>query len=91
MTVTVSLSYTSLVVHFGDTTHTRILLDRLIGYQSWREGYGNNKFVIEYTVAGSAPILCEYDCEMKWKAILAGLDAVFEKPNTSTVSSTESK
>jgi hypothetical protein len=79
--VSVSLCYTSLRVCFGNTTHLRISLDKLIGYQSWREGYGTRKFVIEYTVANGGPILCDYDSEEKWKAILSGLDAAFDSPN----------
>jgi hypothetical protein len=80
MTPTVEMSFNALKVRFGDVTHLRIDATKLIGHQSWREGYGNRKFVIEYTTTGGQ-IVCEYDEEDKWKAILVGLDAVLDGPN----------
>lgn len=77
--ITVKMEYAALKVRFGDTTHLRIASDKLIGHQSWREGYGTRKFVIEYMTA-AGPIVCEYDSEEKWKAILAGLDAALDGP-----------
>lgn len=80
MTPTVEMSFNALKVRFGDVTHLRIDATRLIGHQSWREGYGNHKFVIEYTVEGGR-IVCEYDTEDKWRAILDGLDRALDRPN----------
>jgi hypothetical protein len=79
MKITVDMEYNSLKVRFGDITHLRIDATKLIGHQSWREGYGNRKFVIEYMTTGG-PIVCDYDSEDKWKAILAGLDAALDGP-----------
>jgi len=77
--VSVRMEYAALKVRFGNTTHLRIASNKLIGHQSWREGYGTRKFVIEYmTTAGT--IRSEYDTEEKWKAILAGLDAALDEP-----------
>lgn len=78
--ITVRVQFNALKVLFGDVTHLRIDATKLLGHQSWREGYGNKKFVIEYTVAGGGPIICEYDSEDKWKAILAGLDIALDGP-----------
>lgn len=81
MNVSVEMSFNALKVRFGDTTHLRIDATKLIGHQSWREGYGNRKWVIEYTTT-AGQIVCEYDDEVKWKAILDGLDRVLDQPNT---------
>ena len=89
MNISVEMSFNALKVCFGDTTHLRIDATRLIGHQSWREGYGNSKFVIEYTTDGGK-IVCEYDSEEKWKTILTGLDKALDAPNRSTLSSTDS-
>lgn len=78
--ITVGMSFNALKVCFGDVTHLRIDATKLIGHQSWREGYGNHKFVIEYTTT-AGQIICEYDTEDKWKAILAGLDRALDQPN----------
>jgi hypothetical protein len=83
--VSVELSFNVLKVRFGATTHVRIDVTRLLGYQSWREGYGNRKFVIEYTLAGGGPIVCEYDDVAKWQAILAGLDQALDQPNRTVI------
>lgn len=80
MSLSVEMSFNALRVRFGGLTHLRIDATKLIGFQSWREGYGNRKFVIEYTTTGGQ-IVCEYDNEEKWKAILAGLDSVLDRPN----------
>jgi len=77
--ITVEMSFNALKVRFGDITHLRIDAAKLIGHQAWREGYGNRKFVIEYTTTGGQ-IVCEYDSEVKWKAILAGLDLALDGP-----------
>lgn len=78
--ISVEMSFNALKVRFGNVTHLRIDATKLIGHQSWREGYGNRKFVIEYTLTGGQ-IICEYDSEEKWKAILSGLDAALDQPN----------
>lgn len=78
--ITVEMSFNALKVRFGDVTHLRIDVTKLIAHQAWREGYGNRKFVIEYTTTGGQ-IVCEYDSEEKWKAILAGLDVALDAPN----------
>lgn len=80
MKTSVEMSFNALRVRFGDLTHLRIDATKLIGFQSWREGYGNHKFVIEYTMTGGQ-IVCEYDDEEKWKAILVGLDSALDSPN----------
>jgi hypothetical protein len=74
------MSFNALKIKFGDTTHLRIDATKLVGHQSWREGYGNRKFVIEYTTTGGQ-IVSEYDSEEKWRAILNGLDAALDGPN----------
>lgn len=79
MNITVQMGFNHLKVRFGDTTHLRIDTTKLVGFQSWREGYGNRKFVIEFTLIGGQ-IVCEYDSEAKWKAILAGLDDALDGP-----------
>jgi hypothetical protein len=73
------MGFNHLKVKFGDLTHFRIDTTKYIAHQSWREGYGNRKFVIEYFTTGG-PILCEYDSEEKWSAILAGLDDALDGP-----------
>lgn len=73
MTPSVEMSFNALKVRFGAVTHLRIDATKLIGHQSWREGYGNHKWVIEYTIEGGGRIVCEYDTEEKWTAILAGI------------------
>lgn len=78
--ISVKMQFNALKVYFGDVTHLRIDATKLVGHQSWREGYGNRKWVIEYTVSGTAPIICEYDSEEKWKAILVGLDKALDGP-----------
>lgn len=88
MTITVEMSFNAIKVRFGDVTHLRIDATKLIGHQSWREGYGNHKFVIEYTTT-AGQIICEYDTEDKWKAILAGLDRVLDQPNRPARPTTE--
>lgn len=80
MTPTVQMSFDALKIRFGEVTHLRIDATKLIGYQSWRQGYGNHKFVIEYTTTGGQ-IVCEYDTEEKWAAILDGLDQALDSPN----------
>lgn len=80
--ITVEMFFNSLKVQFGGVTHLRIDATKLIGHQSWREGYGNRKFVIEYTTTGGQ-IVCEYDTEAKWLEILAGLDKALDQPNLS--------
>jgi len=80
VTPTVEMSFNALKVRFGSMTHLRIDVTKLIGFQSWREGYGNRKFVIEYTMVGGQ-IVCEYDTEDNWKAILDGLDKALDQPN----------
>jgi len=80
--ISVEMTYNALKVKFGDVTHLRIDVTKLIGHQAWREGYGNHKFVIEYTTTGG-PIVCEYDTEEKWLAILDGLDKALDSPNVS--------
>lgn len=76
----VSMSFNALKIQFGGFTHLRIDATKLLGFQSWREGYGNKKFVIEYTLAGGQ-IVCEYDSEDHWKTILKGLDEALDQPN----------
>ncbi len=88
MNISVEMSFNVLKVRFGDVTHFRIDATKLVGFQSWREGYGNSKFVIEYTTDGGAKILCEYDSDEKWKAILAGLDKALDQPNRTAPPST---
>jgi hypothetical protein len=78
--ITVEMSFNALKVRFGGVTHLRIDATKLIGHQSWREGYGNRKFVIEYTTT-AGQIVSEYDTEDKWREILAGLDRVLDGPN----------
>lgn len=78
--VSVEMSFNALKVRFGSVTHLRIDVTKLVGHQSWREGYGNRKFVIEYTTVGGQ-IICEYDTEAKWLAILDGLDRALDQPN----------
>lgn len=78
--IAVEVSFNALKIRFDDITHLRIDATRLIGWQSWREGYGNRKWVIEYTTDGGK-IVTEYDTEKKWKEILAGLDAALDQPN----------
>lgn len=78
--ITVEMSFNCLKVRFGDVTHLRIDVTKLIGHQSWREGYGNRKFVIEYTTT-AGQIVCEYDTEEKWREILRGLDLALDGPN----------
>ena len=80
MTISVEISFNILKVRFGGLTHLRIDATKLIAYQSWREGYGNRKFVIVYTTT-TGEILCEYDTEDKWKTILEGLDRTLDQPN----------
>lgn len=82
--ISVEMSFNALKVRFGDTTHLRIDATKLIGHQSWREGYGNRKWVIEYTTM-AGHIVCEYDDEAKWKAILQGLDLALDQPNTAPI------
>lgn len=77
--ITVKMQFNALKIYFGDLTHLRIDATKLVGYQSWREGYGNRKWVIEYTVEGGK-IVTEYDTEDKWKIILAGLDDTLDGP-----------
>ena len=77
--ITVQMRYNSLTVSFGETTHLRLDVTKYLGHQSWRAGYGNRKFVIEFTMAGGT-ITCDYDREDKWKEILAGLDKALDAP-----------
>ena len=77
--ITVKMQFNALKIYFGELTHLRIDATKLIGYQSWREGYGNMKWVIEYTTDGGK-IVTEYDTEDKWTTILAGLDAALDAP-----------
>lgn len=79
--VSVAMSFNALKVSFGELTHLRIDATKLVGHQSWREGYGNKKYVIEYTTTGGQ-IVCEYDDETKWKAILDGLDKALDQPTS---------
>lgn len=81
--ISVEMTFNALKIRFGGVTHLRIDATKLIGFQSWREGYGNRKFVIEYTATGGQ-IVCEYDDEDKWKMIIAGLDQVLDGPNRET-------
>lgn len=78
--IKVEMLFNSLKVRFGDVAHLRIDAAKLLGYQSWREGYGNRKFIIEYTMTGGQ-IVCQYDSKEKWKTILDGLDAALDGPN----------
>lgn len=87
MTVSVEMSFNAVKVRFGTTTHLRIDATKLLGHQSWREGYGNRKWVIEYSLDGGSRIVCEYDDEAKWKAILDGLDAALDQPARSSLAS----
>jgi hypothetical protein len=79
MNISVQIGFNHLKVRFGDVTHFRIDMTKYIAHQSWREGYGNRKFVIEYATTGGL-IACEYDSEEKWTTILAGLDAALDGP-----------
>lgn len=81
MTPSVEMSFNALKIRFGGITHLRIDATKLIGHQSWREGYGNRKWVIEYALDGGGRIVCEYDTEEKWQAILEGLDRALDQPN----------
>jgi hypothetical protein len=47
--------------------------DELIGFQSWKMGYEDVKYHIEYTTKTST-IECEYDKMWKWQTILKLLD-----------------
>lgn len=78
------MKFNALRILFGNVVHLRLNAQNLLGYQSWREGYGNKKFVIEYTLVGGQ-IICEYDTEDKWKEILAGLDKVLDSPNKEAI------
>lgn len=82
--ITVEVKFNSIRILFGELIHLRIDATKLLGYQSWREGYGSKKFVIEYTLQGGQ-IVCEYDAEDKWKEILIGLDKVLDSPNKAIV------
>ena len=77
--VTVQMRYNALTVSFGDITHLRLDVTKYLGHQSWRQGYGNKKFVIEITMAGGI-ITCDYDREDKWKEVLDGLDKALDAP-----------
>lgn len=77
--ITVEMIFNALKIRFDDVTHLRVDATKLIGHQAWREGYGNRKFVIEYTTTGGQ-IVCEYDSEEKWREILMGLDRVLDGP-----------
>lgn len=82
--ISVKISFYSLKVCFGDITHLRIDIAKLVGHQSWCDSDCN--FVIEYmTTAG--PITCEYDSKEKWRAILKGLDDALDGPNRDGVAS----
>lgn len=41
--ITVEMRFNALRIAFGGMTHLRIAADKLIGFQSWREGYGNRR------------------------------------------------
>ena len=77
--IKVQMHYNALTVSFGGVTHLRIDATKYVGHQSWRQGYGDRKFVIEFTMNGGT-ITCEYDREDKWKEILVGLDIALGSP-----------
>lgn len=70
---TVSLAFDRVVVKFGDAVHVSFYRSKLLGYQTWK--YGDKNYFIEYTLEGG-DILCEYDDEQKWRAVIAGLEQV---------------
>ena len=78
--ISVDLNYNALRISFSGVTHVRIDVTKYLAHQSWREGYGNKKWVIEFTMEGGATLTCEYDRENKWLAVLAGLDRVLDAP-----------
>ena len=73
------MQYNALTVSFGGVTHLRLDMTKYLGHQSWRQGYGNRKFVIEFTMAGGT-ITTDYDREDKWKEVLDGLDKALNAP-----------
>ena len=50
--IKVQMHYNALTVSFGGVTHLRIDATKYVGHQSWRQGYGDRKFVIEFTMNG---------------------------------------
>lgn len=81
MNISVEIGFNHLRIKFEGITHFRLDVTKYIAHQSWRDGYGNRKFVIEYAVVGrDTPILCEYDSEEKWTTILSGLDIALDGP-----------
>jgi hypothetical protein len=77
--IEVKVHYDALTISFGGVTHLRLNVTKYLGHHSWRQGYGNRKFVIEFTMAGGV-ITTDYDREDKWKEILDGLDKALNAP-----------
>ena len=77
--ILVEMRYNALRISFGGITHLRLDMTKYVAHHSWRQGYGNKKFVIEFTMDGGV-ICCDYDREDKWKAILKGLDDALDAP-----------
>jgi hypothetical protein len=77
--ISVQMHYDALTISFGGITHLRIDVTKYLGHHSWRQGYGNQKFVIDFVLKGGT-IKCEYDREDKWKEILEGLDKALNSP-----------
>lgn len=67
----VEIKFDSIRVYFGDLLHLHVKRSKLLGIQSWR--YGDNNYFIEFTMEGNA-IVCEYDDNEKFSAVLAQLD-----------------
>jgi hypothetical protein len=79
MTPTVEIMRASIRVKYDGMLHFCCKKADLLAVNSWKwneaSGEPHARFCIEYTFAG-ASVVCEYDTESHWEAILIGLDKI---------------
>lgn len=78
MKIVVTSTERELFIKFDGITHFRCDRREVIGLQSWvvNRGRVTPVYSVQIYVRGGADITLEYDSIQKWRAVLAGLDAV---------------
>ena len=71
--VKVKTNFYSLIITIDGSTHLKIKMKDIYGYQSWTDREDNN--IIEY-YCKSGNIRCEYSSKKLWKGILKQLEPI---------------
>ena len=71
--IEVVTSFTHLRIYINGLLHFSVILDELVGIQSWI--VSQRSYRIEYYLK-SRKIICEYDSRQTWESILKGLHEI---------------